>query len=82
MLISYPGWLWSSGINYAEREADLARIYGGGSGALALLSHYHVRYVVVGPSERATLHPNVDYFNATFRLVLHSPNYQIYEVPG
>ena len=81
VLISYPGWLWSSGINYAQREADLARIYNGGPAALALLSHYHVRYLVVGPSERATLHPNVDYFSATFRLVLQSANYQIYQVP-
>jgi hypothetical protein len=82
VLISYPGWLWSYGINYTQREQDLARIYGGGSVALALLYHYHASYLVVGPNERATLHPNLDYFNANFRLVLQSPNYQIYQVPG
>ncbi|HEX3630166.1 MAG TPA: hypothetical protein VHW91_06835 [Candidatus Dormibacteraeota bacterium] len=81
VLISYPGWLWSYGINYAQREADLTRIYSGGSAALALLHQYHAEYLVVGPSERATLRPNLDYFNANFRLVLQSPNYQIYQVP-
>jgi hypothetical protein len=81
VLMSYPGWLWSYGINYAQREVDLARIYNGGPQALALLHHYHVDYVVVGPSETATYHPNVDYFGAQFQLVLHTANYAIYAVP-
>jgi hypothetical protein len=82
VLMSYPGWLWSYGINYAQREADLARIYSGGGDALPLLRHYHADYVVIGPSERATFHPNADYFNANFRLALHTSNYQIYAVPS
>jgi hypothetical protein len=81
VLISYPGWLWSYGINYTEREADLAAIYAGGSRALALLHHYHVEYLVVGPAETNTLHPNLDYFKSTFRLVIHTTNYQIFQVP-
>jgi hypothetical protein len=82
VLMSYPGWLWSYGINYAQREADLGTIYSGGTQTLALLRHYHIDYVVIGPSERATLHPNLDYFSSNFRLALHTPNYQIYAVPG
>jgi hypothetical protein len=82
VLISYPGWLWSYGINYAGREADLQRIYGGGSAALALLHHYDVSYVVIGPSERANLRPNLDYFNSNFHLVLQTASYQIFQVPG
>jgi len=81
VLMSYPGWLWSYGINYTQREADLARIYHGGAAALELLHHYHADYVLVGPNEIATLHPNLDYFNTTFRLALHTANYQVYAVP-
>jgi len=81
VLMSYPGWLWSYGINYTQREADLARIYQGGSQALALLRRYHADYVVIGPSERATLRPNTDYFNTEFRLALHTPTYDVYAVP-
>jgi uncharacterized membrane protein len=81
VLMSYPGWLWSYGINYTQREADLARIYGGGPQALDLLRHYHADYVVIGPSERSNFHPNLDYFGAQFRLVLHTANYAIYAVP-
>jgi uncharacterized membrane protein len=81
VLMSYPGWLWSYGINYSQREADLARIYSGGPQALDLLRHYHADYVVIGPNETNTYHPNVAYFSTQFRLVLHTANYAIYAVP-
>jgi hypothetical protein len=80
VLMSYPGWLWSHGINYAQRESDIARIYKGGPEAAALLSYYHADYIVIGPAERAAIRPNIDYFNAQFRLLLHTPNYDIYAV--
>jgi len=82
VLMSYPGWLWSYGIDYSQREADLLRIYQGGANALDLLHRYHADYVVIGPDERSTMQPNVDYFSARFRLVLQTANYQIYAVPG
>jgi hypothetical protein len=81
VLMSYPGWLWSYGINYTQREADLARIYSGGPQALDLLHHYHADYVVIGPSETSAYKPNLNYFGTQFRLVLHTANYQIYAVP-
>jgi uncharacterized membrane protein len=81
VLMSYPGWLWSYGINYSRREADIQRIYSGGAMALELLHQYHADYVVVGPNEMATLHPNLGYFNTTLRLVLHTANYKVYAVP-
>ena len=81
VLMSYPGWLWSYGINYTQREADLARIYNGGPQALDLLRHYHADYVVIGPNETTTFHPNLDYFATQFRLVLHTANYRVYAVP-
>jgi len=81
VLMSYPGLLWSYGINYTRREADIQRIYAGGATALDLLHQYHADYVVVGPNEMTTLRPNLDYFNTTFQLVLHTASYQIYAVP-
>jgi hypothetical protein len=82
VLMSYPGWLWSYGINYGQREADIRTIYDGGATALALLHHYHADYVVVGPNEMAMLHPNLDYFTTNFRLALHTEHYQIFAVPS
>jgi len=81
VLMSYPGWLWSYGINYTRREADLARIYNGGPQALDLMRRYQADYVVIGPSETSAFHPNVAYFGTNFRLVLQTANYAIYAVP-
>jgi hypothetical protein len=81
VLMSYPGWLWSYGINYARRETDLARIYLGGQDALPLLHAYHAAYVVVGPDEVETWHANLDYFKSKFALVIQTPNYQVFAVP-
>ena len=81
VVMSYPGWLWSYGINYSQREADIRRIYNGGPQALDLLHHYHADYLVVGPSEMATVHPNLDYFNTTFQLAIHTAHYSIYAIP-
>ena len=78
--MGYPGWLWSQAINYAQREADIARIYHGGPEAIGLLRQYHVDYIVIGPTERTAFQPDANYFNAQFRLVLHTPHYDIYAV--
>jgi hypothetical protein len=80
VLESYPGWLWSYGINYTQRELDIARIYKGVPETLDLLRQYHADYIMIGPNERSAFQPNVDYFNAHFRLVLHTQNYDIYSV--
>jgi uncharacterized membrane protein len=80
--MSYPGWLWSYGINYAQREADIASIYQGGPNTLDLLRRYHAQYVVIGPDEIANQHANIDYFNARFPVLLRTQSYTIYRVPA
>ena len=80
VLMSYPGWLWSYGINYSQREADIARIYHGAPEASDLLRRYHADYIVIGPTERTVFEPNADYFKGQFRLLLHTPNYDVYAV--
>ena len=82
VVMSYPGWLWSYGINYAQREADIAGIYQGGPNTLDLLRRYHAQYVVIGPDEIANQHANSDYFNARFQVLLRTQNYTIYRVPA
>ena len=80
--LSYPGWLWSYGINYQQREADIARIYQGDANAIALLHRYHADYVVVRPDEVASLHANVASCHAQFPVLLRTANYTLYRVPA
>jgi hypothetical protein len=78
-LLGYGGHLWSQGIRYEDREAEVKTIYAGGSGADALLAKYGVDYIVVGPLERAALPINDAYFTR-FTRVGETGEYQLYKV--
>ena len=78
-LLGYTGHVWSRGLPYADREADIARIYAGEPDADALLARYEIEYVVVGPIERGSLTVNDAYFER-FTLVAQAGEYELYEV--
>jgi hypothetical protein len=61
-LMGYPGHVWSHGLDYSRRQADIQRMYAGESGAEALLAGYGIDYVVLGPPERRELRPNDRFF--------------------
>lgn len=82
VLMSYRGWLWTYGIDYRSREADIARIYRGEPEALALLRGYHVNFVVIGPEELTTWRANLQFFDERLPLWARTAHYRIYAVPG
>jgi hypothetical protein len=53
--LGYAGHLWSHGLDYSEREADLKVIYAGGPDAGRLLEANRIDYVVLGPHVREEL---------------------------
>jgi hypothetical protein len=53
--LGYPGHIWSHGLDYGKREAELKRIYAGGADASSLIAENGIEYVVVGPLERAEM---------------------------
>ena len=78
-LMGYAGHLWSQGIDYAEREREVRRIYAGSPDAQGLLYKHGVEYVVVGPLERAGLQVNESYFSR-FTKVGETGGYKLYKV--
>jgi hypothetical protein len=50
--LGYPGHVWSHGIDYSAREAELKNIYAGAADAQSLIAKEGIEYVVVGPLER------------------------------
>jgi hypothetical protein len=77
--LGYTGWIWSRGLEYASREADIRRIYAGAPDAPALLGRYHVEYVLLGPQERAAM-PVDDAFFSQYATVGASGGYRLYKV--
>lgn len=78
-LLGYPGWMWSRGLNYSQREADIQRIYSGAPEADALLRQYGVDYVLIGPAELASLKVNEQFWSQHAKLSLAGA-YRVYQI--
>ncbi len=78
IIMGYPGWLWTYGIDYLPRQADVAEMYQGNS---KLLDQYQVNYAVVGPDEKS-MWPDLNeaYFEASFPLIFDASGYKIFQV--
>ncbi len=79
-LLGYTGHVWSRGLPYTDREADIKRIYAGEADAQQLLDKYGIEYIVVSPVERNNLTVN-DAFFERFTKVAEAGEYKLYEVP-
>src|SRR6185437_2391310 len=78
-LLGYPGWMWSRGLDYSERSADIERIYSGAPEAEALLRKYKVDYVLVGPMELASFKVN-EQFWSKYKTLSQAGAYRVYQI--
>lgn len=76
--MGYAGHLWTHGLDYAPREADLRRMYAGGAGAAELIERYGIEYVVVSPLEQAAMSVNGQFFER-YRKVGEAGVYRLYK---
>ncbi|TMD05509.1 MAG: hypothetical protein E6J01_09875 [Chloroflexi bacterium] len=81
VLMSYRGWLWTYGIDYSKREADIAQMFIGAPNALDLLRRYRVNYVLIGPEELSTWHADPGFFDRSLPLLTKTEHYRVYIVP-
>lgn len=78
-LLGYPGWMWSRGLDYSKRSADIERIYSGAPEAEALLRKYNVDYVLVGPMELASFKVN-EQFWSKYKTLSQAGAYRVYQI--
>jgi hypothetical protein len=52
MFMTYPGFLWTNGLPYEEREKEVETLYAGGPAALELLHRRGVGFIIIGHKER------------------------------
>lgn len=79
ILLGYPGWLWTHGIDYGERERDVRTMYQGGEEAERLLQTYGVGYVVVD-GVALQFGADEEYFSSRYPILTQTPWYRIYEI--
>jgi hypothetical protein len=78
-IIGYPGHLWTHGLDYLPREAEVKAIYAGAPRAAEALRRLRVDYIVVSPHERAALTVN-NAALANYSLEATEGAYQLYRV--
>lgn len=78
-LMGYPGHVWTHGLEFAPREAEILRVYAGAPDAVAILRKYDVDYAVVGPLEHNVAAVN-DQFFSRFQLVGEVGEYRLYKI--
>ena len=80
IVLGFRGWLWSWGINYSQREADVNKMFQGDVQTPQLLQKYHIDYVIIGPGEKSNFNANVDYYLSHYPLLLDRNSQQIFDV--
>jgi hypothetical protein len=78
-LLGYPGWMWSRGLDYSQRNADIQRIYSGGPDAAILLRRYGIDYALVGPAELASFNVNGQFWSQ-YPVQAQEGPYRLYKI--
>jgi hypothetical protein len=78
-LMGYPGHIWTHGLDFAQREGEIKRIYAGAPDAGRLIQEYGIQYAVVSPLERNVMTVN-DRFFSLFKKVGEVGEYRLYKI--
>jgi hypothetical protein len=78
-LMGYPGHIWTHGLQFVQREAEIKRIYLGAPDADQLMKTYGVDYAVVGPQEEMVTPFNERFFSR-FEKVGEVGDYRLYKI--
>jgi hypothetical protein len=79
VVLGYPGWIWSHGLPYADRERDLRTIFQGGHTTDSLVRRYHAGYILIGPA-RSAWPANADALRRRYPSVLRTEHYELFQV--
>jgi hypothetical protein len=84
VLLGYPGWIWTYGVNdWVSKQEDVQSMLQGRPNSLDLAHRYGVAYVVIGPQEKQSpFSANDSYWMANAALVYSNSEYRVYQVSG
>jgi hypothetical protein len=82
-LMGYAGHLWSHGIDYQPREAEVRQMLAGTEAGIALLARYQVEYVLIGPAEMALSPPAcLSCFSSRYPVVFEAAGSRLFHLRG
>lgn len=80
VLVGYPGWLWTRGLDYSGRELDIKTFYSNPENNRSILDKYNIRYVLLDPQAIHDWGADKQVFDKTFALKFSASNYDLYKI--
>ena len=80
VIIGYPGWLWSRGINYGERESEVRNFYLNPSTNDTLVRKYPIKYILLSNQEISDFGANKFLFDQNFKKVYEIGEFILYKL--
>ena len=78
--MGYPGWLWSQGYDYADRERDVRAMFTMAADADELMAAYGIDYVVVGHQEKEQLQAAHARLRDRYPVAIRTTTYEVFDV--
>jgi hypothetical protein len=80
VLVGYPGWLWTRGLDYSKRENDIKSFYADPEKKNFVLDLYNVKHILLDPQTTIDWKADKTLFDKSFQIEFASPNYNLYKV--
>lgn len=77
--MGFPGWLWSWGIQYGQREKDLNEILLGGPRAIDLIQQNQIKWIILNVNDRVGNTPvNLEFFRRYYLPVIQRDGWEVF----
>ncbi|MCH7552052.1 hypothetical protein IIB49_01535 [Patescibacteria group bacterium] len=80
VIVGYPGWLWTRGIDYSQRENEIKSFYQNPTRQSSVLHTYNIQYILLSPFAVHDWKANKELFDKEFQTVYEGEKYTLYEV--
>jgi hypothetical protein len=80
VLVGYPGWLWSRGIEYSKRENEIRSFYAYPSINNPLVKRFNLHFVLLDDQTISDFKANKETFDKSFQTLYHVGQYTLYKI--
>lgn len=77
-IVGFPGWLWTKGVSYGAREADLRMFYLDPVKNKNIAAKYKAQYVLIDPTITYDWKADKKIFDNNFKLIFKAGSYYLY----
>ena len=78
-IVGYPGWLWTKGLDYTERERDVKSFYSDPNRA-DIIEKYNLKYILLDPMAIYDWKVKKEIFDTKFPIVFSNNSFTLYKI--